>query len=217
MDQRSRAKPRIYTLSTAALDRVARRILTRNFGPPTLDKQTGNVLERRRAVASKARTHGGRPGLTAADFWSLFELDDGNNSGALLSELLRYKNKPGRLLCELARLKAAPKARAARRRARNALAGRLKTCKSERDLPGIYEWVKKCYPIPRTGDLIAKFLREWGLYSSAPSRAALHRWAAGTDIQELHVEILRIHDRVDRPYRIEPHIGSAHPPVKPAQ
>ncbi len=190
------ARSSVHQLSERALGRVARKILARYFA--------SKWVERTGSLVPKARTHGGRLGLKPPDPWQLLEQNQDNQYGQLLSEIVRRKNIPGRLLCELARLQARAtqrKTECARKKAIEAKRKEWETCDLDKEgrarLARVIQTIEDDFPKPDYRQLVASCLRKWDQRAPAPSRASLHRLAAGVGRRELHAYILSIHRRKD--------------------
>lgn len=260
--RRERHRRQVEQLGVDDLERIARRILTRDFGRlrkrRPKDVRNMEVLERARAVAWNASkveaphqqgapdeleqvvegrealldieklltswdvdflgisrpAHGGKAPLTPAWPWSILEPKDDNGSmGGLVSELVERKNRSGRLLCELARLRARALVREAARAREEALqrersnweqSGEYLSHEGERRRDKRLKEIKD-HQLPDYIELISEALARWGLYASTPSREAMSRWAARMTDDEMYTEILKLHELSKRPYRVVPH------------
>lgn len=195
MSRRSLAQSRVHKLSSADLEEIAGLVHARYFAfhwvvasDQPLRPEPG---------------HGGRVPVTPPDVWQLFELDEGaEEKGVQLDDLLRLKTVPGRLMCELARLKARAKQREVTR-ARNQVL-RAERVKWEGSLPSLDDDgrerfnrkirdIKQNFPRPNYQREIASCLRAWGVYKGIPSRVTLHRLSAGLGKRQLYAHILRMH------------------------
>lgn len=203
MGPKRRAPSRVYKLSAADLDKVARLIHERYFVSHWIPSTVEPI--------PPPRAHGGRSRLSPPDFWQLLIVDEGApERGALVDHILRRSTIPARLLCELARLKARVRQREVARERSQALQierekwegsmavldqdGRARFNRKLRE-------IARAFPRPDYHKEIASSLREWGLYIGSPSRVTLHRLSAGLNWRQLAAHILRIHRWGKRAFR----------------
>ncbi len=188
---------RVHRLSSVELESVSMMVRERYFVPHW------EALDATGQPVPPPKAHGGRIPLKPADYLQLFIVDEGApERGAFVSDILRFRPVPTRLLCEIARLMVRAKQReialarqeaVARERERWSHSEVPLDRDGEARLRRKLKEIEKKFPKPNYQQEFKWILASWGVYFGTPSRTSLHRLSAGTDRRKLYAHILRIH------------------------